>query len=98
MFPTRRISPFGTCQTVPSTPRSRVVRRFTISTVPVASPTSITSPTPYWSSASMNRPERKSFTSAWEPKPRATPTTPAPAMSGARLMLTSERAVSTAME
>ena len=34
MLPTRRISPLGTCQTVPSTARRRVVRSDTASTVP----------------------------------------------------------------
>ena len=56
LLPTRRISPFGMCHTVPSTSRRRVVRRLTPSTVPVASPASITSPTPYWSSTSMKMP------------------------------------------
>src|SRR4051812_17514679 len=64
----------------------RVVRRLTASTLPVASPTSTTSPTPNWSSTRMNRPARKSRTSACEPKPIARPTTPAPASSGPRSM------------
>ena len=38
--------------------RSRVIRSVTVSTVPVASPTVITSPTPYWSSTSMKTPDR----------------------------------------
>ena len=71
-----------TYQTVPSTSRSRVTRRPTASTVPVASPRSTTSPTPYWSSNIMNMPDRKSFTSFWAPKPRATPRTPALARIG----------------
>ena len=33
---------------------------------------------------SMNRPDRKSFTIDWAPKPRATPPMPAPAISGPR--------------
>ncbi len=80
LFPTRRIVPFGTCHTTPSTSRSRVVRRLTPSTVPLATPASTTSPTPNWSSISMNMPERKSFTSDCAPNPSATPTMPAPAM------------------
>ena len=54
--PTRRISPLGTCHTVPSWLRSTVVRSVTRSTEPVATPRSTTSPMPYWSSISMNRP------------------------------------------
>ena len=56
------------------------------STVPVASLTSITSPTPYWSSSIMNMPDRKSLTMFWAPKPTATPTSEVPAMNGARLI------------
>ena len=41
-----------------------VTRNPIASTMPVACPTSITSPTPYWSSISMKIPDRKSFTSA----------------------------------
>ena len=91
MLPTRRISPFGTCHIVPSTERSRVVRRLTASTEPVASPTSTMSPTPNWSSTRMKMPDRKSRTSACEPNPIATPTTPAPARSGPRLTPSSPR-------
>ena len=94
MLPTRRISPLGTCQTVPSIARSRVVRSDTASTVPVASPTSTMSPTPNWSSTRMKVPDRKSRTSDCEPKPIATPSTPAPASSGPRLMPTSPRHIS----
>ena len=83
MLPTRRISPLRTYQTVPLTSRSRVTRRLTASTVPLASPTSTTSPTPYWSSKIMKMPDRKSLTRLWAPKPRATPMMPAPAISGA---------------
>ena len=82
MLPTRRISPLRTYQTVPLTSRSRVTRRLTASTVPMASPRSTTSPTPYWSSKIMKMPDRKSLTSAWAPKPSATPMMPALAMSG----------------
>ena len=72
-----------TYQTVPLTSRSRVTRRLTASTVPEASPRSTSSPTPYWSSKIMKMPERKSLTSACEPKPMATPMIPALAMRGA---------------
>src|SRR5579884_2046939 len=84
LLPTRVIVPFGTCQTTPSTSRRRVVRRLMPSTVPVATPASITSPTPYWSSASMKMPLRKSRTRLCAPKPIATPTIPAPATIGPR--------------
>ena len=57
--------------------------------VPVASPTSTTSPTPYWSSKIMKSPERKSLTSDWAPKPSAMPMMPALAMIGAMLTPTS---------
>ena len=98
LLPIRRIVPFGMCQTTPSTSRSRVVRRLTPSTVPVATPASTTSPTPNWSSMSMNMPERKSRTSDCAPNPRATPAMPAPAIRGARLMPSASRIVSTAMD
>ena len=65
--------------------RSRVTRRLTASTVPMASPRSTTSPTPYWSSKIMKTPERKSLTSDWAPKPSAMPMIPALAMIGAML-------------
>ena len=58
------------------------------------SPTSMMSPTPYWSSTRMKIPARKSFTRLWAPKPSATPAMPAPAMSGPRLMPSSPRTVS----
>ena len=45
-LPMRAISPLGMCQTVPWTSRMVVERSDTSSTVPVAAPTSITSPTP----------------------------------------------------
>ena len=57
-FPTCSIVPLRTCQTMPCTSRSRVIRNVTVSTVPVAPPTVITSPTPYWSSTSMKMPDR----------------------------------------
>ena len=71
----------GTCHTVPFTDRSRVARSDTDSTVPVTSvpltsPTSMMSPTPYWSSTRMKMPARKSFTRLWAPKPSATPAMP----------------------
>ena len=66
-----------TYQTVPLTSRSRVTRRLTASTVPLASPTSTTSPTPYWSSKIMKMPDRKSLTRLCAPKPSATPRMPA---------------------
>ena len=72
-----------TYQTVPLTSRSRVTRRLTASTVPEASPRSTTSPTPYWSSKIMKMPDRKSLTSACDPKPSATPMMPALAIRGA---------------
>ena len=97
MFPTRSTSPLRAYQTVPSTERSRVTRSPTASTVPVASPRSTTSPTPYWSSRIMNSPEMKSLTSVWAPKPSATPTIPAEAMSGAMSMPSSERIISEAI-
>jgi hypothetical protein len=52
------IAPLRMCQTIPFTSRTRVIRSVTFSTVPVASPTVITSPTPYWSSTSMKIPAR----------------------------------------
>ena len=76
--------PLRTCQTTPLTSRSRVTRRLTASTVPVASPASMTSPTPYWSSSSMKIPDRKSRTRLCAPKPMARPRTPALARTGAR--------------
>ncbi len=82
-LPTRRISPLRTYQTVPLMSRSVVTRRPTASTVPLASPRSTTSPTPYWSSTSMNMPDRKSRTRFCAPKATATPSTPAEASTGA---------------
>ena len=57
-LPTCSIAPLRICQTMPFTSRSRVTRSVTFSTVPVASPMVITSPTPYWSSTSMKIPAR----------------------------------------
>ena len=59
LLPTRSTSPLRTYQTVPLTSRSRVLRRPTASTVPVASWKSMTSPTPYWSSSIMNMPDEE---------------------------------------
>jgi hypothetical protein len=82
LLPIRRISPLRTYHVTPFASRSWVTRRDTFSTVPMASPVSITSPTPYWSSRIMKMPERKSLTRLWAPKPRATPPTPAEASTG----------------
>ena len=57
-------------------------------TSPEATPASIVSPTPYWSSRIMKTPDRKSVTRLRAPKPSATPATPAEASSGARLIWT----------
>src|SRR4051794_21475758 len=96
-LPTRRISPLRTYQTVPLTSRIVVIRRPTASTVPDASPTSTTSPTPYWSSSIMNTPERKSFTTFWAPNPMATPRMPAEASTGARFTPSSARIIMNAV-
>ena len=84
-------------QTVPLVSRTLVVRSVTSSTVPVATPASMRSPTPYWSSMSMKMPDRKSLTRLWAPKPRATPAMPAPAMSGPRATPSSPRIRMTAI-
>ena len=47
---------WGRATRCPRPTRMRVVRSVTASTVPVASPTSTMSPTPYWSSTSMKMP------------------------------------------
>ena len=60
------------------------MRRLTPSTTPAASPVSMTSPTPYWSSTIMNIPDTKSLTSDCEPNPTATPTMLAPMPIAAR--------------
>jgi hypothetical protein len=62
----------------------------------VADAASTTSPTPYWSSISMKMPEMKSRTRFWEPNPTATPTIPAPAISGPRSTPTVPSAISPA--
>ena len=97
MLPTRAMVPFGMCHTVPCTSRIRVVRNVMASTVPVAGPASMMSPTPNWSSTSMKMPARKSFTRLWAPKPMATPAMPAPAMSGPRFTPSSPRMMVTAI-
>ncbi len=91
MLPTRVISPLRTYQTVPLMSRTRVTRRLTASTVPIASPRSISSPTPYWSSKIMKIPARKSLTRLCAPKPRASPRIPALATIGAMSTPTSAR-------
>ena len=58
LFATRTISPLRTYQATPLPSRSLVIRSVTSSTVPTASPVSIRSPTPYWSSSSMKMPDR----------------------------------------
>ncbi len=85
-LPIRLISPLRTYQISPLSPRSLVTRRPTSTTSPEATPASILSPTPYWSSRIMNTPDRKSVTRFRAPKPIATPATPALASSGPRLM------------
>ena len=76
------ISPLRTYHVMPFASRSWVTRSETSSTVPMASPVSMTSPTPYWSSRIMKIPDRKSLTRLWAPKARATPPTLAEASSG----------------
>ncbi len=85
------------CQTTPLTSRILVTRSPTASTVPVVSPTVMTSPTPYWSSSRIEMPARKSPTRFCAPKPSATPSTPALATIGARLIPKSPRIVIPAM-
>jgi hypothetical protein len=89
--------PLGMYQMVPLVSRTLVMRSVMSSTVPVATPASMRSPTPYWSSTSMKMPERKSLTRLWAPKPRATPAMPAPAMSGPRATPSSPRIMMTAI-
>src|SRR5665647_81493 len=81
-LPILTISPLRMYQTIPLASRNLVTRSVTSSTVPIASPVSMTSPTPYWSSRIMKMPLRKSLTRLCAPKPNATPTTPADARSG----------------
>ena len=77
--------------------RTVVMRREMDSTSPKTPlPKSMVSPMPYWSSMSMKMPERKSLTRAWAPKPKATPTTPADATSGATLTPSLSRMASAA--
>ncbi len=85
-----------TYQTVPLPSRSVVIRRPTASTSPDATPTSTMSPTPYWSSSSMNIPDRKSRTRFCAPNPTASPTIPAEARIGDRLMLNSASTITAA--
>ncbi len=95
LLPVRRISPLRTNHSVPLPSRTFVTRSATSSTVPVTSPKSTVSPTPYWSSRSMNVPERKSFTRLCAPKPSATPAMPADARNGAMFTPSSVRTMST---
>lgn len=96
-LPIRLTSPLRMYQIAPLGPRSLVTRRPTSMTVPVATPASISSPTPYWSSRIMKTPERKSVTRLRAPKPMATPATPALASSGARLIFRTESTVRAAV-
>ena len=95
LLPVRRISPLRTNHRVPLPSRTLVTRSATSSTVPVTSPKSTVSPTPYWSSSSMNVPDRKSFTRLCAPKPSATPAMPAEARNGAMFTPSSVRTRST---
>src|SRR5918993_848358 len=94
-LPMRMISPLRTYQVTPFASRRRVIRRVTSSTVPIPSPASTTSPTPYWSSRIMEMRARKSLTRLGAPKPSAPPATPADARSGPRGMPTSAMTVRT---
>ncbi|CAG6393232.1 hypothetical protein SCOCK_20263 [Actinacidiphila cocklensis] len=96
-LPIRLTSPLRTYQISPFSPRSFVTRRPTSTTVPDATPASMTSPTPYWSSRIMKTPDRKSVTRLRAPKPIATPATPALASSGARSIFSTDRTVSAAV-
>ncbi|CAG7626535.1 hypothetical protein SBRY_20272 [Actinacidiphila bryophytorum] len=96
-LPIRLTSPLRTYQISPLSPRSLVTRRPTSTTVPDATPASMTSPTPYWSSRIMKTPDRKSVTRLRAPKPIATPATPALASSGARSIRRTDRMVSAAV-
>ncbi len=69
--------------TEPSSARSRIERMESCSTVPDSPPTVIRSPTATASSSRRNTPVMMSRTSVCEPKPMASPITPAPASSGA---------------
>ena len=77
-----RTSPFGIVCRIPSRSRSTVRRRFTDCTVPPIPAMLTTSPAAYWFSSRTNMPPRRSRTRVCAPKPIASPTTPAPAISG----------------
>jgi hypothetical protein len=62
-----------TYQSTPFTSRICVTRMPTASTMPVARSVSTMSPTPSWSSATMNSPVSTSFTRFCAPKPRPAP-------------------------
>lgn len=93
----RLTSPLRTYQISPLSPRSLVTLRPTSMTSPEATPASMVSPTPYWSSRIMKTPERKSVTRLRAPKPIATPATPADASSGARLISKAPRTIRAAV-
>ncbi len=85
-FSTVVTSPNGTVCTVPLRSRRRIVRIDIASTSPIWPPTRATSPTETVSSIRMNRPVMMSRTKVCDPKPIASPTTPAPASNGVMLM------------
>ena len=68
------------------------------STVPTASSRSTTSPMPYWSSSSMNRPAMQSLTRLCAPKPSATPAIPNPAIRGPSWMPSSPNPTTRAID
>ena len=72
-LPTRVSSPLRTYQSTPFTSRICVTRMPTASTTPVARSVSTMSPTPSWSSATMNSPVSTSFTRFCAPKPSPAP-------------------------
>ena len=72
-LPMRVSSPFRTYQSTPFTSRIWVTRMPTASTIPLARSVFTTSPTPSWSSATMNRPVSTSLTIVCAPKPRPAP-------------------------
>lgn len=94
---TRLISPLRTYHSSPLSARSVVTRSPISTTVPLASPASIRSPTPYWSSSSMNMPLSTSVTRLRAPKPIATPRIPALAIRGPSSMLSWESTISAAV-
>ena len=67
------MTPLGMCQTCLRRRAAGWCAGRRASTVPVAGPASMTSPTPYWSSMSMKMPDRKSRTRFWAPKPSGDP-------------------------